>query len=84
MDREQLERDLEQFAALAPTLGSDAEVEIFDPLLQAAIRVSMEEPGSWWRPTAPIGVPWIGLLRKRRRARIRRAARARKARRGWR
>lgn len=71
MDRDQVERDLEQFAALAQTLGRHAEIELFDPQLEAAVRVSIGEP----------------LFRRRdmtRRKRIRAAARARKSRRGWR
>ena len=92
-EREQVERDLEQFAALEPTLGLDAQVEILDPRLQAAVRASMEDAGSWWLPTEPIGVPLsfeaagfrlVDVTRRHRRHRIRRAARARKARRGWR
>lgn len=39
--------------------------------------------GRWWIDEA-VGVPWITIQRKRRRARIHAAARARKARRGWR
>lgn len=60
--------DLEAFAALAPTLGLRAQRET---LLDVVVGVL--DDGA--------GVPW---LRKHRRDRIRRAARARKARRGWR
>jgi hypothetical protein len=95
-DRDQVERDLEQFSALAPTLGLDAGVEIFDPRLQAATRVSMEDAGSWWLPPEPIGEPLfagsfesagfrlVDVTARYRRNRIRAAARARKDRRGWR
>lgn len=39
--------------------------------------------GGWWLDDGA-GVPWLKMVRKARRDRIRRAARARKARRGWR
>lgn len=85
MSADQVNRDMELFAQLEPTLGLDSEVEIFDPCLAAAARVSMENAGSWWLPAGPIGEP---LFRRRRdaarRKRIRATGRARKNTRGWR
>lgn len=89
MDREQLERDLEQFAALAPTRGSDAQRETrldvaieVDPAFAGLVATTIVD-GGWWLDDGA-GVPWMKMVRKARRDRIRRAARSRKARRGWR
>lgn len=88
--------ELDAFAALAPTLGLNAKVEIFDPKLAAAVGASIEDAGKWWLPTEPVGEPLfprsfeeagfrcVDVTARYRRDRIRRAARARKARRGWR
>ena len=73
MDRDQVILDLEAFAALAPTLGLNARR---DTPLDLAVAL---DPDFSARLAA-----WLQIQRKDRRARIRRAARARKNRRGWR
>jgi hypothetical protein len=90
-DRDQVERDLEQFAALAPTLGRHAEVEIFDPSLQATVvgldagAAVQRMVGDLQRDFGPeVKIRWVRVVNVVRRHRIRAAARARKARRGWR
>lgn len=92
-DREQLRRDLEQFAAFAPMLGQDAKRETaldvvvgVDPAFAGLVATTIVE-GEWWIGDEPVGERWVdlqrALRRQRRRHHLRRAARARKARRGW-
>jgi hypothetical protein len=86
-DEADLLRDLEQFAALAPTLGRDAQRETpLDVVIEidpSGLVATTIVDGGWWLDDGA-GVPWMQIARKARRGRIRRAARARKARRGWR
>ena len=110
MDREQLRRDIDQFAALAPTLGQHAQRETpFDVAAgidQAigehvtieidasreypdALVIESDAPEAEEATTGPgsfeeAGFRCVDVTARYRRDRIRRAARARKARRGWR
>lgn len=99
-DRERLRRDLEAFDYLAPTLGGHAQRETpldivvgVDPAFAERVQASIDKAGVWWLDDEPVGEPMFPRsfeaagFRCRdvtRRDRIRRAARARKARRGWR
>ena len=69
MGRDQVETPLDVFVGVDPAFGCLVATTIVD--------------GGWWIDDGA-GVPWVSILRKERRARIRAAARASKSRRGYR